>query len=67
MRAGAERHELFVGDSVLAPVGVSHDISNVGTESLRVLVVWGPPGEVDFSAYGSVAAAKARHPGTGLV
>ena len=67
MRAGAERHELFAGDSVLAPVGVSHDISNAGTESLRVLVVWGPPGEVDFSAYGSVAAAKARHPGTGLV
>jgi len=67
MQVGAERHELLVGDSVLAPVGVSHDIRNEGTETLRVLVVWGPPGEVDFSAYGSFAAAKAQRPRTGRV
>ena len=59
MQVGAEIHELCAGDSVLAQVGVNHDITNVGTELLRVLVVWGPQGEVDFSAYGSVVAAKA--------
>ena len=60
MQVGTERHELHAGDSVLARVGVSHDIRNPGPETLRVLVVWGPPGNLDFSGYGSVAAAKAQ-------
>ncbi len=45
MQVGRERHVLNVGDSVLAPVGVEHDVRNAGAGTLRLLVVWGPPGE----------------------
>lgn len=58
MQVGAEHYELHPGDSVLAPVGVEHDLRNAGEDVLRVLTVWGPPGEADFSAYGSIATAR---------
>ena len=59
MRVGEEHHELRVGDSVLAPAGVEHDLRNTGDGTLRVLVVWGEEGHKDFSAFGSVAKARA--------
>lgn len=57
MRVGEQTHELVPGDSILAQVGVPHDVQNIGTEVLRLLVVWGKPGAKDFSAYGSFAAS----------
>lgn len=58
MRVGDDEHELVAGDSVLAPVGVPHDLRNTGTGTLRVLVVWGEEGHKDFSSFGSLAAAR---------
>ncbi|GAA3328273.1 cupin domain-containing protein [Paeniglutamicibacter sulfureus] len=58
MRVGQEQHELKAGDSILAPAGVEHDLRNTGDGTLRVLVVWGEEGHKDFSAFGSLAAAR---------
>jgi mannose-6-phosphate isomerase-like protein (cupin superfamily) len=63
MRVGEECHELRAGDSVLAPAGVEHDLRNTGDDILRVLVVWGEEGRKDFSAFGSVAKARAARAG----
>lgn len=48
MRVGEREYELGPGDSILADAGVDHDLRNTGTDVLRVLVVWGPPGDADF-------------------
>ncbi|MDI3405651.1 cupin domain-containing protein [Streptomyces cavernicola] len=70
MRVDDVEYRLGPGDAVLAPPGAQHDVRNTGEGSLRLLVVWGPPGEVDFSAFGSYRAAAAAwaarpatHPG----
>jgi mannose-6-phosphate isomerase-like protein (cupin superfamily) len=63
MRVGQEHHDLRAGDSVLAPAGVEHDLRNTGDDTLRVLVVWGEEGHKDFSAFGSVAKARAARSG----
>lgn len=63
MRVGQEHHELKAGDSVLAQAGVEHDLRNTGNETLRVLVVWGEEGHKDFSAFGSLAAAREARAG----
>lgn len=57
MIVGEEHHDLGPGDSILAQVGVPHDVKNTGSGVLRLLVVWGKPGSKDFSAYGSFAAS----------
>lgn len=58
MRVGDEVHELGPGDSVLALAGVDHDLRNIGDGELRVLMVWGPPGHFDMSAFGSHRRAQ---------
>lgn len=58
MRVGERDYELGPGDSILADAGVDHDLRNTGTDVLRVLVVWGPPGDADFSAFGSHQLAQ---------
>ncbi len=62
VRLGDEYRELAVGDSVLAAVGVGHDLVNIGTGELRVLVVWGPPGHFDMSGYKSHRMARNSRP-----
>lgn len=51
MRLDDETHILGPGDAVLAKVGQNHDLINSGSERLRILVIWGQPGEVDWSFY----------------
>lgn len=58
MRVDDAEHELGPGDALLAPAGSEHDVRNTGSGPLRLLVVWGRPGEADFSAYGSYRAAN---------
>lgn len=58
MHVGDTIHDIGPGDSVLAAAGVEHDLANIGDDELRVLVVWGRPDEVDWSAYDSAALAK---------
>ncbi|HET8795611.1 MAG TPA: cupin domain-containing protein [Arthrobacter sp.] len=58
MRVGDDVHEIGPGDSVLASQGVEHDLRNTGTGRLKVLVIWGKPGEADWSAFGSAKAAR---------
>ncbi|HJX78275.1 cupin domain-containing protein [Glutamicibacter sp.] len=53
MHVGAQTYELGPGDSVLAGPQDVHELTNTGSTDLRVLVVWGPPGETDLSPYGS--------------
>jgi len=63
MRVGERQYELGPGDSILADAGVDHDLRNTGTDALRVLVVWGPPGDADFSAFGSHQLAQRARAG----
>jgi mannose-6-phosphate isomerase-like protein (cupin superfamily) len=63
MRIGDDEVELVAGDAALAPVGVDHDLVNAGTDTLRVLTVWGPPGSADFSHFGSAIAARQARAG----
>ncbi|PRA00549.1 cupin [Arthrobacter sp. MYb211] len=58
MRVGARTYELSSGDSVLAGPAELHDLTNTGSAELRVLVVWGPPGSVDLTPYGSHRRAE---------
>ena len=64
-------YDLSAGDSVLAPPQASRGVTNTGAEQLRVLVVWGPPGEADFSGYGThrksmtARAGSSADPGSG--
>jgi len=59
MHVDDEVHDLGAGDSVLAPAGTRHDLTNTGAEALRVLVVWGEPSDVDWSGFGTAQAALA--------
>ena len=63
MRVGEREYELGPGDSILADAGVDHALRNTGTDALRVLVVWGPPGDADFSAFGSHQLAQRARAG----
>lgn len=61
MRVDEAVYDLAEGDGVLAVAGARHDLVNTGSAPLRVLVVWGRPGQADWSAFGSArAAATAR-------
>lgn len=59
MNVGDETYDIGPGDSVLAKVGVEHDLLNTGDSPLRVLMIWGSPGQADFSHFGSAKAARA--------
>ena len=43
MYAEDEKIPVTAGDSVLVPRGVDHGFKNIGSDKLKVLVVWGPP------------------------
>ncbi len=58
MRVDAQTHELGPGDAVLAPVNSEHDLRNTGDTTLRVVVVWGRPAEVDWSGFGTARASR---------
>lgn len=57
VRQEGREHLLGPGDSLRSPVGAEHDLANVGEVPLRVVVIWGPPGSVDLSGFGSVRRA----------
>lgn len=59
---GANR-VLHSGDSALCPPTVSRGVSNPGPGPLRLLVVWGPPGAVDFSGFATYQKALAARQG----
>ena len=63
MRLDDEEHTLAAGDALLCPPGSEHDLRNPGPSPLRVLVVWGPPGQADFSGYATYRKALAARPG----
>lgn len=63
MTLDGEVHHLHAGDSILCRSDTEHDLVNPCAESLRVLVVWGPPGSADFSAYGTYRKAMAARRG----
>ena len=43
MCAEDEKISVTAGDSVLVPRGVDHGFKNIGSDKLKVLVVWGSP------------------------
>ena len=64
MRVDAETFDLAAGDSVLARVGTNHDLRNTGNGPLKMLVIWGKPGEADYSNFGSARLARAARANT---
>jgi mannose-6-phosphate isomerase-like protein (cupin superfamily) len=48
---GGETRTLGPGDAMLAKVGVDHDIRNTGNEALRLIMIWGVPGRIDWTGY----------------
>ncbi|WP_372698400.1 cupin domain-containing protein [Arthrobacter sp. JSM 101049] len=59
MHLQEQQFRLGPGDSLLAPAGVEHDVVNDGDEPLRLITVWGPPGFMDTTGFGSVDRARA--------
>jgi mannose-6-phosphate isomerase-like protein (cupin superfamily) len=43
MYAEDEKISVTAGDSVLVPHGVDHGFKNIGSNKLKVLVIWGAP------------------------
>ena len=43
MYAEGEKISVKAGDSILVPHGVDHGFKNIGSNKLKVLVVWGSP------------------------
>ena len=43
MYAEGEKISVTAGDSVLVPHGVDHGFKNIGSNKLKVLVIWGAP------------------------
>lgn len=59
LRLEGHEHVLSAGDSALCRPEAEHELTNTGTEDLRVLVVWGPPGTADFTGYATYRKAVA--------
>lgn len=59
MHVNDEVYDINSGDSVLTPAGASHDLVNTGDDPLRVVVVWGKPGEAEWSHFGTAKKARA--------
>lgn len=48
------KYQLNQGDSFLSPVGAEHDLVNPSSEEpLVIVIVWGPPGDFDFTRFES--------------
>lgn len=58
MRVDGESFDMEPGDAVLAPVGAEHDFRNTGDTTVKVVVVWGRPGEADWSPFGTAKAGR---------
>lgn len=58
MHLAGQEVRLGPGDSALAPAGIDHDVLNDGDEPLRLITVWGPPGTMDTTGFGSVERAR---------
>ena len=43
MYAEGEKISVKAGDSILVPHGVDHGFKNIGSNKLKVLVIWGSP------------------------
>lgn len=52
-----EVHRLGPGDAMLSKAGTDHDLVNTGEEPLRVIVVWGEPGNADLTGFSTVQHA----------
>lgn len=58
MHIGSDVFNLSPGDAALAPVGSEHNLRNTGDVLLRVMVVWGKPGDADWSGFGTAKVAR---------
>lgn len=52
-----EVHQLGPGDAMLSPAGTDHNLVNTGEDPLRVIVVWGEPGNADLTGFRTVQHA----------
>lgn len=59
MRVDDEHYRLGPGDSVLAGVGTDHDLRNVGSGPLKIIMVWGKPGDEPYGPFDIADAARA--------
>ena len=58
MRVDGESFDLKAGDAVLAPAGSEHDFRNTGETTVKVVVIWGEPGQADWSGFGTAKASR---------
>jgi mannose-6-phosphate isomerase-like protein (cupin superfamily) len=66
MHLDDQTHDIAVGDGVLAAAGTRHDLVNTGSDTLWILVIWGPPGTTAWSSLGTAQAGqRARDPRQG--
>lgn len=52
-----EVHQLDPGEAMLSKAGTDHDLVNTGEVPLRVIVVWGEPGNADLTGFSTVQHA----------
>lgn len=57
MTVNGREHHLGSGDAVLCRPQDEHGLLNTGPGPLRVQVIWGPPGEADFTGYATYRRA----------
>ena len=58
MHVDDDTYDIAVGDGVLAAAGSQHDLANTGVDTLRVLVIRGPPDRTDWSGFGTAQAGR---------
>lgn len=58
---GTEEHELYADFAIIIPAGTSHNITNVGTEPLKLYSIYSPPEHKDGTVHATKADAQEEH------
>lgn len=62
---GEEETEFEVGDAVLVPAGVNHNVMNAGNDSLKLITTYSPPHHADGTVHHTKADADAAEEAEG--
>lgn len=56
---GEEETEFEVGDAVLVPAGLNHNVMNAGNDSLKIITTYSPPHHADGTVHKTKEEADA--------
>lgn len=62
---GEEETEFEVGDAVLVPAGVNHNVMNAGNDSLKIITTYSPPHHADGTVHETKEDAEAAEEAEG--